>query len=187
MPTWDEAILQPGAPQMVHLKKLILSRPYLNRIPDQSLLPDVQPTLPADNKVHYEPARAAYPCATRADDGSFAMVYFPQAEPDSIYYFYKRLIELRKKQPVFCEGEYVWVDKNSNDYLAFLRRGKDDVFLVALNFSEQALDIPLNFEEYGIKSNGVKIILSSRSRSLIEENYPKLSLQPVETLIGKLT
>lgn len=80
MPAWDEAILRPGATQMVHLKKLMLSRPYLNRIPDQSLLPDVQPTLPVDNKVHYVPARAAYPCATRADDGSFAMVYFPQAE-----------------------------------------------------------------------------------------------------------
>lgn len=108
-----------------------------------------------------------------------------QAEPNSIYNFYKRLIELRKKQPAFCEGEYVWVDKSSNDYLAFLRRGKEDAFLVALNFSEQALEIPLNFEEYGIKSNGVKILLSSHSRSLIE-NHPKLSLQPVETLIGKL-
>jgi glycosidase len=108
------------------------------------------------------------------------------AKPDSIYNFYKRLIELRKSQPAFCEGEYVWVDENSNDYLAFLRRGKDDIFLVALNFSEQALDIPVNFEEYGIKSNGVKIILSSHFRSLIE-NYSTLSLQPVETLIGKLT
>lgn len=35
---WDEAIHLPGSEQMQHLKKLMLSRPYLERIPDASLV-----------------------------------------------------------------------------------------------------------------------------------------------------
>ena len=35
---WDEAINDPGAGQMQLLKKLMLSRPYLERVPDQSLI-----------------------------------------------------------------------------------------------------------------------------------------------------
>lgn len=35
---WTEAIDMPGARQMVHLKKLLLSKPYFERIPDQSLI-----------------------------------------------------------------------------------------------------------------------------------------------------
>jgi len=80
MPTWDESILRPGAAQMIHLKNLMLSRPYLNRIPDQAMLPDVKPTPAVDNSKHFDPLRAAYPCATRADDGSYGMVYFPMDE-----------------------------------------------------------------------------------------------------------
>ncbi|RXK86722.1 glycoside hydrolase family 140 protein [Filimonas effusa] len=35
---WDEAINDPGAGQMIHLKNLMLARPYFERIPDQSLI-----------------------------------------------------------------------------------------------------------------------------------------------------
>ena len=35
---WYDAIDHPGARQMIHLKNLMLSKPFLERIPDQSLL-----------------------------------------------------------------------------------------------------------------------------------------------------
>jgi hypothetical protein len=35
---WHDALDAPGATQMVHLKKLMLSRPYFNRVPDQTLV-----------------------------------------------------------------------------------------------------------------------------------------------------
>lgn len=80
MPTWEEAILAPGATQMVHLKNLMLSRPYWSRVPAQEMLLDL-PEMPlVDNKQHFNAIRAAYPCATRCANGSYAMVYFPQAE-----------------------------------------------------------------------------------------------------------
>jgi len=36
--TWQESLDHPGATQMIHLKNLMLSRPYFERIPDQSLI-----------------------------------------------------------------------------------------------------------------------------------------------------
>jgi Protein of unknown function (DUF4038)/Putative collagen-binding domain of a collagenase len=35
---WYDAIDHPGAQQMIHLKNLMLSKPYLDRVPDQSLI-----------------------------------------------------------------------------------------------------------------------------------------------------
>jgi hypothetical protein len=67
MPYWDEAILRPGAAQLLHLKNLMLSRPYFERIPDQALLL----SLPGDGPNHAQ--------ATRAAGGSYAFVYLPQA------------------------------------------------------------------------------------------------------------
>jgi len=80
MPTWDEAILKPGAAQMVYLKNLMLSRPYLNRVPAQEMLPDLPAIPPADHADYFNPLRAAHPCATRCVEGTYGMVYFPKAE-----------------------------------------------------------------------------------------------------------
>lgn len=68
--TWKEALDRPGAAQMIHLRRLLESRPYLNRVPDQSLLL----TDPGAGGQHIR--------ATRADDGSYALVYVPDARRD---------------------------------------------------------------------------------------------------------
>ncbi|MBN1262534.1 MAG: glycoside hydrolase family 140 protein [Anaerolineae bacterium] len=82
MPSWDEAIYAPGAAQLVHLKALMLSRPYFSRIPAQELLPDVAPTPPVGDLEtdRYTQRRASHPRATRCANGTYAMVYFPLAE-----------------------------------------------------------------------------------------------------------
>jgi hypothetical protein len=62
---WKDALDFPVAGQMRHLKALMLSRPYLSRIPDQSLiLSEV-----GDGDRHLQ--------ATRDENGTYAMVYFP--------------------------------------------------------------------------------------------------------------
>jgi hypothetical protein len=63
--TWKEALDLPGAAQMGYVRKLILSRPFLTRIPDQSLIS-------GDN-----PQDSSYCSATRDQDGSYAFVYTP--------------------------------------------------------------------------------------------------------------
>lgn len=57
---------------MRHLHKLMLSRPFFSRIPDQSLLAS-----PAGTK-------GGHVRATRASDGSYAMVYIPSQQTVSV-------------------------------------------------------------------------------------------------------
>jgi hypothetical protein len=68
---WFEAIDQPGAGQMQHGRRLIESRPFLDRIPDDSVIvTDRVPTsVPGSGRYRF--------VATRDTAGSYAMVYAP--------------------------------------------------------------------------------------------------------------
>lgn len=68
---WRDALLQPGARQMQHAKRLLLSRPFLTRIPDDSVIvPDrVSTSVPGAGRYRF--------VATRDADGTYAMVYVP--------------------------------------------------------------------------------------------------------------
>ncbi|MCS7191410.1 MAG: glycoside hydrolase family 140 protein [Armatimonadetes bacterium] len=66
---WQKALHFPGASQIRHAKDLMLSRPMLLRIPDQTLLS-------SEPKTGAEHVRAA-----RAVDGSYAFVYIPVPKP----------------------------------------------------------------------------------------------------------
>jgi hypothetical protein len=68
---WFKAINQPGACQMQHAKNLLLSRPFLSRVPDDSVIvagvnPNIMPGAGRSRFV-----------ATRDAEGTYAMVYAP--------------------------------------------------------------------------------------------------------------
>ena len=64
--SWQEAIDRPGAAQLKTLVALLYSRPYFDRIPDQSLIA-------SDNG-----AGASHMQACRDINGSYGFVYLPQ-------------------------------------------------------------------------------------------------------------
>ncbi|MBC7928098.1 MAG: glycoside hydrolase family 140 protein [Bryobacteraceae bacterium] len=68
---WKEALQQPGAGQMQYARRLLESRPFLTRVPDDSLIiPDSVPSsIPGTGRYHFS--------ATRDEGGSFAMIYAP--------------------------------------------------------------------------------------------------------------
>ncbi len=63
---WHEAIHLPGANQMKFARYLIESRPMLTRIPD--------------NDIVLQPNNSRRVVATRAEDGSFALLFMPEGE-----------------------------------------------------------------------------------------------------------
>jgi hypothetical protein len=69
--SWREALEEPGAQQMKFGRLLLESRPYLTRIPDDSVIvPDaVATSVPGAGLYRF--------VATRDSDGSYAMVYAP--------------------------------------------------------------------------------------------------------------
>ncbi len=62
---WKDAIDRPAAGQMIHLRRLIESRSFFTRIPDQSIL------------LSDGGERGEYRTATRDSKGSFALIYLP--------------------------------------------------------------------------------------------------------------
>ncbi len=75
---WTQAVNQPGAGQMQFAKKLLLSRPFLTRVPDDSVI--VTGRVPAA-----DPGAGRYRfVATRDADGSYAMIYAPVGRTFSV-------------------------------------------------------------------------------------------------------
>jgi hypothetical protein len=72
---WFEAIDQPGAAQMQHGRRLLESRPFLSRVPDDTVVvADRVPTaVPGAGRYRY--------VATRDAEGRYAMVYAPVGRP----------------------------------------------------------------------------------------------------------
>ncbi len=68
---WSEAMDQPGASQMRHGRALMESRPFLSRIPDDSVLVEdrVPTSVPGAGRYRF--------AATRDTEGTYAMVYAP--------------------------------------------------------------------------------------------------------------
>ncbi len=69
---WFESLDAPGAIDMMHLRDLMESRPFLTRVPDQTVVAEG----PSDS--------LDYVAATRSSDGSYAMLYFPTGEPATV-------------------------------------------------------------------------------------------------------
>ncbi|MDX2247316.1 MAG: glycoside hydrolase family 140 protein [Bacteroidia bacterium] len=73
---WREAMAAPGSAQLQYLKNLMLSRPYLSRIPDQSVLQANGPSWPAEGvgANHIQATRDGTP---GGKDATYLMVYYP--------------------------------------------------------------------------------------------------------------
>ena len=78
---WQDALNRPGASQMQHLRRLIESRPFLERVPAQELLPD-------------NPEGGNYRVATRGE--RYAMVYYPTASAGAFSWEFCRVTSLRQ-------------------------------------------------------------------------------------------
>jgi hypothetical protein len=72
---WFEAMDQPGAGQMQFGRRLIESRPFLTRVPDDSIIMSdrVSTSVPGSGRYRFT--------ATRDEAGSYAMVYVPVGRP----------------------------------------------------------------------------------------------------------
>ena len=96
-------------------------------------------------------------------------------DPDSVFHYYKKLIELRKQYPVIVYGKYELLFQDNEDLFVYTRSLQDIKLLVVCNFTEKniAFDIPEPF------SNAQCLI------SNIHNAYqdPAVQLQPYEAFV----
>ncbi len=97
------------------------------------------------------------------------------ADPNSVFHYYKKLIELRKQYPVIVYGEYELLLKDSEELFVYTRYLDGQKLLVVCNFSDQEVSFEMP-EEF---TNG-KCLISNVDR----ENYQAVDLvKPYEAFV----
>lgn len=95
-------------------------------------------------------------------------------DPNSIFYTYQKLIELRHENPVVVDGDFELVKTNDN-ILAYYRILNDEKWLVVANLTEEVQDFnkQVNIDEW---------IISNYSE---RENLENIELKPYEAFVVK--
>lgn len=100
-------------------------------------------------------------------------------DPESIFYCYQKLIQLRKENPIMVYGNYQLLLEEDPSLFAYTRSFQRETWLIVANFSEQVIEAQFTKET----TNLVPII----SNSAIERyDLSQLKLSPYETFAVKM-
>lgn len=105
-------------------------------------------------------------------------------DKESVFYHYKKLIELRKTYDVITEGKYAILDENHPKIWAYTRIVNDEVLLVINNFygEEITYSVPVHVQVDGMKQ---EVLLSNYKDS--SKDITKLNLRPYESIVYRYT
>ncbi len=104
-------------------------------------------------------------------------------QPNSLFNFYKRLIELRKEQPVLQKGMFIPLIHEPQRVLAYIRRDADSTILVALNFARRSSRLALGAE---LACKKWQLLLTTDDRKEVAINKGWIRLKGYEVCILKL-
>ncbi|MBJ3788830.1 alpha,alpha-phosphotrehalase [Bacillus sp. OA1] len=106
------------------------------------------------------------------------------ADKESVFYHYKKLIELRKTYDVITEGEYAILDENDPKIWAYTRTTESEVLLVINNFygEEITYSVPAHVQLDGMKQ---EVLLSNYKDA--SKDITKLKLRPYESIVYRYT
>lgn len=105
-------------------------------------------------------------------------------DKESVFYHYKKLIELRKKYNVITEGKYDVLDGNHPKIWAYTRTVNNEVLLVINNFygEEITYSAPVNVQLDGMKQ---EVLLSNYKDS--SKDITNLNLRSYESIVYRYT
>ncbi|KAA0759600.1 alpha,alpha-phosphotrehalase [Bacillus sp. AR2-1] len=105
-------------------------------------------------------------------------------DKESVFYHYKKLIELRKTYDVITEGEYAILDENHAKIWAYTRTTESEVLLVINNFygEEITYSVPAHVQLDGMKQ---EVLLSNYKD--FSKDITKLNLRPYEAIVYRYT
>ncbi|RUT31589.1 alpha-glucosidase [Paenibacillus zeisoli] len=104
------------------------------------------------------------------------------ADPNSIFHYYKRLIELRKQHDIIVYGDYQILREEDDQIYAYLRSLGEEKLLVVLNFFEAPAEFVL---PDSIHFSGQELLISNYEIPA-EHSLRHMNLRPYEARVYKL-
>jgi glucan 1,6-alpha-glucosidase len=100
-------------------------------------------------------------------------------DPNSIFYCYHKLIQLRKDHPIIVWGDYELVKDTPEQVFMYLRHFEGETWAIVANFGEQTNTLQL--EHLGQSSD---VVISNYERTSV--NFHHIELKPYEAFAVKL-
>jgi oligo-1,6-glucosidase len=104
------------------------------------------------------------------------------ADPESVFHYYRRLIALRKTNPVIVHGRYDLILDDDEDIYAFTRTLEDDRLLVILNFTAST---PTFVAPPYLPVNATELLIANYPVDAAED-LRRLPLRPFEARVYRL-
>ena len=96
---------------------------------------------------------------------------------DSIFNYYRKLIQLRKELPVLTDGKFTMLDMDHNQIFAYLRDNGEDKLLVVCNFYGNTVDYAVSE-----RAEDLELLIGNYT----EENMQTDVLRPYEARIYRI-
>ena len=107
-----------------------------------------------------------------------------EKDPNSILSVYKTVLAMRHTEPALIEGDYVSLNNNDPNVYSYLRRYKNEAFLVVLNVSNEKQTAEFDFAPQGFAAGKTKPALASGASAA---DGHTVTLEPFGFYIEKLT
>ncbi|PLR97528.1 alpha,alpha-phosphotrehalase [Bacillus sp. T33-2] len=105
-------------------------------------------------------------------------------DKDSVFYHYKKLIDLRKKYDIVTHGNYELILDEHPEIFAYIRNAENEKLLVVNNFYGKAAEFTLP-DSVDTEGYTEEILLSNYKDS--QTGFKKVSLRPYESIVYRLT
>ncbi len=105
------------------------------------------------------------------------------ADPDSVFYYYKKLISIRKENPVMIYGDYKDLSEKDESVYVYTRSYEGITWLVILNHSDEKHSFSLDKEN---DDAGKKLIIANYEDVTGEESIQRTVLRPHEARIYQI-
>jgi alpha-glucosidase len=106
-------------------------------------------------------------------------------DPNSILQFYKRLLALRHHEPALLEGEYIPLNEDDPNVLAYLRAYKNEAVLVVLNMTTKEQKSSFDLAGQGFPAKRATTLLTTMHAEA-GADISSVTLEPFGVYIGKL-
>ena len=105
------------------------------------------------------------------------------ADPNSLFYYYQKLIQLRKEKAIVVQGSYDLILDEHQEIYAFMRTLEDERLLVILNFAKHR---PVFALPDSVSFSNKELLISNYPVDPVED-IRRLNLRPYEARVYALS